>query len=520
MATRNLRVVPTVMPPAPAPRHHQLLPPAPQPRQQAMVPASRQQLMGFNPQPSGWSWDGTQWLCDPCDQPPCNCPPCTDEFPPLPPGCPPWFPPPAGQAPWYPGANGGVSFSQDAPSCPIRGHFWWDGVMLHLFDGAAWVDIGPGAEGAGGGVVIGTVPPTTPFAGQLWFDGTFLYIWNGLVWVPSSTRSFVQKTAPTGPRPGDMWWNGSSEWVWDGSAWQLIATSSGIPEPPGLPSVTPVQIPWSANIVPDFSTFINAYINVTGNFILGSPINVTPGQRGIIKLNQDVVGGHTWLVSPGWYFIGGSAGAPALSTHPNARDILHYYVGEQSIVYGELHADFQSNSGGTAPGGSTSTPIGNMTLNGGLAAAFDGSNSKTQALSARANNSSFSPGTFSGYVGKSFTTPQRLLSATYWPPNNNTGGWSGTAGGNAQYSLVINLRGKTGAVAPTGPTDGTLLATFSYGASAPSPPSSFFSSAAMVPNDMNTAFSFIFVEVAVTWNGSGPTSVDALCGQLILDAHT
>lgn len=120
--------------------------------------ASNVVRMSSPPQPSqqGWVWNGSSWCWfDPDDCPafpcPSPCPPPVSGIPfPCPPSgfptpCPPWFPPPAGQAPWYPGANGGVSFSATPPVNPIRGNLWWDGTMLHLFDGAAWVQVGPGA---------------------------------------------------------------------------------------------------------------------------------------------------------------------------------------------------------------------------------------------------------------------------------------------------------------------------------------------------------------------------------------
>jgi hypothetical protein len=77
-----------------------------------------------------WVWDGTRWVCVPCGG---------EERPPIP--CGPFYDPP--QVPWYPGANGGVSFGLNPPQNPIRGHFWWNGVLLQMFDGAAWVGIGP-----------------------------------------------------------------------------------------------------------------------------------------------------------------------------------------------------------------------------------------------------------------------------------------------------------------------------------------------------------------------------------------
>ena len=113
-------------------------------------------------QQGNWVWDGQRWVCcpddgtcPPIDQPP-FCPPVG--FPPH--GCPPWFPPPQGQPPWYPGANAGVTFSQTAPVNVVRGHFWWNGTVLQMWDGAAWVAIGPGAS-PGPGPGPGPVTTTT-----------------------------------------------------------------------------------------------------------------------------------------------------------------------------------------------------------------------------------------------------------------------------------------------------------------------------------------------------------------------
>lgn len=106
----------------------------------------QQQIMPPQPSQQDWVWDGSNWCPPPsggCWPTPPPCPPAGFPTP-----CPPWFPPPAGQAPWYPGANGGVSFSATPPLNPIRGNLWWDGTMLHLFDGAAWVNIGPPAPGS------------------------------------------------------------------------------------------------------------------------------------------------------------------------------------------------------------------------------------------------------------------------------------------------------------------------------------------------------------------------------------
>jgi hypothetical protein len=175
-----------------------------------------------------WVWNGTSWVCDsddffpPQGQPP-FCPP--PSFPPA--GCPPWFPPPQGQPPWYPGANAGVSFGSTAPVNPVRGHFWWDGKNLNMFDGAAWVIVG----GAGGSGVTPpmTVAPANPVPGQQWFDGTTLRVWDGNAWIPvSQTKTFIQATAPSGPNPGDTWWDGTQFRIWNGSAWELVGPGATV----------------------------------------------------------------------------------------------------------------------------------------------------------------------------------------------------------------------------------------------------------------------------------------------------
>lgn len=196
------------------------------------------QIMPPRPANQGWVWNGSGWVWDCDDQCPPDCPPFPAPPPfPCPPSgfptpCPPWFPPPPAQAPWYPGANGGVSFSATAPVNPIRGNFWWDGVMLHLFDGAAWVNIGPGASGssgsgggAGSGAVVGTSPPVNPAAGVLWWNGTILQVWDGTAWQLSG-GAIVNASPPPGPVKGELWWNGSALQVWDGTSWHNVVTTA------------------------------------------------------------------------------------------------------------------------------------------------------------------------------------------------------------------------------------------------------------------------------------------------------
>ncbi|HET8921341.1 MAG TPA: hypothetical protein VFN27_16900 [Xanthobacteraceae bacterium] len=86
--------------------------------------------------------------------------------------------------------------------------------------------------------------------------------------------------------------------------------------------------------------------------------------------------------------------------------------------------------------------VGNMTTNGGLAAAFNGTRVQAQAASAD------SPGG-DGYVGEQFTTPQAIGLALVWPASDV--GFAVGGSGN----ITLELRGKQ--TAPISATDGTLL---------------------------------------------------------------
>jgi len=153
-----------------------------------------------------WMWDGSQWVCvgDGSSVPPFPCPP--PGFPP--PGCPPWF---SGMnsPPWYPGANAGVSFGTTAPQNPVRGHFWWNGKVLAIFDGASWVNTSTGVivppdggtngggngSGGTGTVIISTTPPGNPVAGMQWWNGSVLQVYDGTTW------NVIGPGAAAGPVP-------------------------------------------------------------------------------------------------------------------------------------------------------------------------------------------------------------------------------------------------------------------------------------------------------------------------------
>ncbi len=98
----------------------------------------------------------------------------------------------------------------------------------------------------------------------------------------------------------------------------------------------------------------------------------------------------------------------------------------------------------------TGTSIGDMTAQGGLAAAFDGDTTQASPVCA------VKTGGTGGYIGK---TPAAAVNfgRAYIYGSSNDGFDNGTAG----TTITINIRGKNGA-APTSRTDGTVVGTTSF----------------------------------------------------------
>lgn len=103
---------------------------------------------------------------------------------------------------------------------------------------------------------------------------------------------------------------------------------------------------------------------------------------------------------------------------------------------------------------SIGTRFGDMTAQGGLAAAFDGQTSESAGFCAAKTAST-------AFIGKTFTSPRIITGARMWPSNN-----LGFDGGGA-ITMTFQLRGSNGSApanAAAAATDGDLLATVSLGA--------------------------------------------------------
>jgi len=84
----------------------------------------------------------------------------------------------------------------------------------------------------------------------------------------------------------------------------------------------------------DLSTGWNFALAATGNFTLANPTNLKVGQTGMIIITQDATGSRTIAYGSFWKFPSGAS--KALSTTPNAVDVLYYAVVGSGAIYASL----------------------------------------------------------------------------------------------------------------------------------------------------------------------------------------
>lgn len=286
-------------------------------------------------QQDGWMWDGANWVCgEPC--PPPGPPPCPPPGWPQP--CPPFYPPPSNQAPWYPGANGGVSFSQTAPPNPVRGHFWYDGHVLWMFDGAAWVDVGVAGISS---LALGGAPV------------------------------FVGITAPPGSAPGALWWNGTVLQLWDGTSWKVIGPTAGSAAGPMIG----VNFYGSSQIITIPLAATRALAQMwgasggSGGMVTGGGSGGTGSGGYLVKFLTGLIGGNTLNftqaaggVAGGTNSAGGNAGVTTLVSgtqtigtltcngsngSPNANNGTSTGTAGGTATGGDINMTGQSGSAGT-----------------------------------------------------------------------------------------------------------------------------------------------------------------------------
>ncbi len=98
-----------------------------------------------------------------------------------------------------------------------------------------------------------------------------------------------------------------------------------------------VTLAYAATVAPDFSAGFDFVLILSGNATLDNPVNPKVGQRGRIRIVQDVTGGRTLAFGANWKFVGGSA--PSLSTAASAEDFLDYEVTSATRIRAALTKD-------------------------------------------------------------------------------------------------------------------------------------------------------------------------------------
>jgi hypothetical protein len=147
---------------------------------------------------------------------------------------------------------------------------------------------------------------------------------------------------------------------------------------------------------------------------------------------------------------------------------------------------------------SGSLNIGSMTANGGVAAAFDGTLSKSNSTCAAYGEDISFPSsdiTISGYIGKDYSaSPQQISSATYYPASD-LGYCHGFVIGAATVGRVtLNLRASQ--TVPATASSGTLLGTGTFTVNNTS-------ALSIDSSDTSTAWNYVWIEVVAEWQGGG-----------------
>lgn len=137
------------------------------------------------------------------------------------------------------------------------------------------------------------------------------------------------------------------------------------------------------------------------------------------------------------------------------------------------------------------TNIGDMTANGGLAEAFNGTTSTALASCAVKQS------TTSSYIGQTLASSKVFGQAIIYGSNND--GMKGLS----NPSMTVNIRGKSGA-APSSRTDGTIVGTITFTDTA-----NESAGRTITSTDLSTQWDHIFAEI-ISASGSGAHAVAEL----------
>lgn len=104
-----------------------------------------------------------------------------------------------------------------------------------------------------------------------------------------------------------------------GAAGTLALTPSNV-----VAGMAEVTLTYGATVTPDFATFFDAVLTLTGNATLANPTTVVVGKKGRIRIVQDGTGSRTLAYGSYFKWAGGTVGV--LSTAASAVDYLDYDI--------------------------------------------------------------------------------------------------------------------------------------------------------------------------------------------------
>jgi len=185
-----------------------------------------------------------------------------------------------------------VSFGTTPPPNPVRGHFWFDGTGLAIFDGAAWVNT----------TTLKIVPPGTSIGG-----GTP----GGGGTTPGQGTVIISATAPGNPVAGMQWWDGSQLRMWDGTVWQVIGPGAAVGPVPTTSQVFRIGLPNDVTIPADAYTIVP--------FTTQPSIDTLLGWNATTKQYRPTRGGMYLFFITGQLQSGGTAGAAVLAKNDQGQ---------------------------------------------------------------------------------------------------------------------------------------------------------------------------------------------------------
>lgn len=308
------------------------------------------------------------------------------------------------------------------------------------------------------------------------------------------------------------------------SAWAEVDASAAVNPPPGQPNGT-----GRGFLQSDVGRLVRLLSEPAAwaagtDYSEGQVVSYNPtGQPGASTYWQSLIGSNTGNI-PGASLSTWEVVAPGstLPTLPDGTQSINAGAGPAQWTWGKITSLINFIPGDV----SGVAHIGNMTGNGGLAAAFNGDTDQNSAGSAVLDVSEglTIPGAISliGYVGQNFSgtsaTQYAIASVTVWPATDHGYAWfdgfsHGTLG-TIDYTVTVSLYASNSA--PSSATDGTLLAGVfigdgdggTYGSSAEFPVDG--GAVTLLSNDTSTKWTYVWVTVAATFtNTEGWTSATA-----------